>query len=421
MGPYWAFDSVSSSMKPRTRVWLPEALLLVTGAVAVTVIFAVTPLDIDAARVFYNPVGPDHWPLASHVPWSILYRSAPPIAASLLLVGLAILVAGYLRRHDRMIVHGTFLLLTVVLGPGLIINAVFKDHWDHPRPRDIVEFSGSLHYAVAPLRGEGGKSFPCGHCSVGFLCGAGWWVWKRRRPAWAYGSIALGIATGTALGLGRMAAGGHFLSDVVWSALLAWGVAHTLYYHVMRIPDHEGDSHGFGFARISATHLRQTLVTISVLGALAALIALFVTAHGRSFAMDIDLSSLTPTPRVLEITAPTANIDIEIVDSPAMTLHIEGELHGFGLPGSVLDTAVDLQDAAARSLRFRIEQRGLITDLDSSATIRVPPADLERIVVRLQHGDIRITDTTRAHVVASRRLHLDVGTGAGHVQGVAGR
>ena len=59
-------------------------------------------------------------------------------------------------------------------------------------------------------------------------------------------------------------------------------------------------------------------------------------------------------------------------------------------------------------LRFQIQQRGWITDLDSSATIRVPPADLERIVVRLQHGDIRITDTTSARVVATGRLRFDV-------------
>jgi lipid A 4'-phosphatase len=39
----------------------------------------------------------------------------------------------------------------------------------------------------------------------------------------------LGLAVGFALGLGRMAAGGHFLSDVIWSALLALGLAHALY------------------------------------------------------------------------------------------------------------------------------------------------------------------------------------------------
>jgi lipid A 4'-phosphatase len=407
------------TMKSQAHVWLPEALLWVTAVVVVTIAFAIAPLDIEAAGLFYNPSGPDHWPLASRLPWSVLYRSAPPITASLLGIGLIAIIAGRLRRNDKLLVHGTFLLLAVVLGPGLLINAVVKDHWNRPRPRDIAEFSGPLHYQVAPLRGEGGKSFPCGHCSVGFLCGAGWWVWRRRRPAWAYASLAFGLVTGTALGLGRMAAGGHFLSDVAWSALLAWGVGHALYYHVMCIHDHEEDTRGFVFAAMSMPRLRQALLALAVLGASGALIALFVTPHGRSFEMNVDLASLQPPPRVLEITAQTANIDIEVVDSPAMTLHVQGELHGFGLPGSLLDATVDSRDASNGVLRFQIQQRGWITDLDSSATIRVPPAELERIVVRLRQGDIRITDTTRARLVASGRLHLDLRTEAGHLQGAA--
>jgi hypothetical protein len=72
-------------------------------------------------------------------------------------------------------------------------------------------------------------------------------------------------------------------------------------------------------------------------------------------------------------------------------------------------------------LRFGIEQRGWITDLDASATIRVPPANLERIVVRLRRGNIRVADTTQARVVKSGRLAFDLRTEAGHVQGLSAR
>ena len=40
------------TMKPQAHVWLPEALLWVTAVVAVTIAFAITPLDIEAARLF---------------------------------------------------------------------------------------------------------------------------------------------------------------------------------------------------------------------------------------------------------------------------------------------------------------------------------------------------------------------------------
>jgi hypothetical protein len=53
--------------------------------VTVTFLFAVTPLDIDAARIFYSADVSDHWPLAAKLPWSVLYRLAPWITASLVL------------------------------------------------------------------------------------------------------------------------------------------------------------------------------------------------------------------------------------------------------------------------------------------------------------------------------------------------
>ena len=75
--------------------WLPEAKLLCAIAVAVTVVFAVTPLDIAAARVFYHAQGTDHWPLGSRWPWSALYRLAPYITASLLVIGVLGLLIGH--------------------------------------------------------------------------------------------------------------------------------------------------------------------------------------------------------------------------------------------------------------------------------------------------------------------------------------
>jgi hypothetical protein len=148
-----------------------DALVLACLGVTVTFLFAVTPLDIDAARIFYSADVSDHWPLAAKLPWSVLYRLAPWITASLVLVGLAGLIAGFACRRAAWRWQAVFVLLSVLLGPGLIINGIFKDHWDRPRPRDVVQFGGPMPYVIAPMRGQGGASFPCGHCSVGFLYG----------------------------------------------------------------------------------------------------------------------------------------------------------------------------------------------------------------------------------------------------------
>jgi hypothetical protein len=109
-----------------------------------------------------------------------------------------------------------------------------------------------------------------------------------------------------------------------------------------------------------------------------------------------------------------------LVDAPATEISIAGELHGFGLPGSRLDTHVELGLEPVPTLRYTIEQHGWFTDLDGVATARVPAGELERIVVRLERGNIRVTDATREGVVKKGKLKLDLRTSAGHVQSLAG-
>jgi len=397
------------------RNWLPEARLLCAIAVAVTVVFAVTPLDIAAARVFYHAQGTDHWPLGSRWPWSALYRLAPYITASLLVIGVLGLLIGHWRKRESWRENGIFLIFCIVIGPGLIINAVFKDHWDRPRPREVVEFGGALHYTPAPWRGEGGSSFPCGHCSVGFLYASGWWVWKRRRPGWARASLALGLIVGSTLGLGRMAAGAHFLSDVVWSALFALGLAHVL-YHTRQLTVRDDAIRSAAGSWPVWIRPNRTMTALALLGAAFVLMALFLTPHGKPFSTQIDLALLPRPPQVLEIAAPSANIDIVIGDFQKPQILAEGELHGFGWPGSRLETSVAMHELPVPTLSFQIAEQGWITDLSAWATLMVPPSQLRRIVVRMQRGNIRVTDATRSRVVGNGTLQLDLHTDSGSVQ-----
>ena len=386
-------------------------------AVVVTVLFAFSPLDIDVARVFYRSNAVEHWPLARRMPWSLLYAAAPWITASLVLIGLVALAAGILRDRRMWRLHAVFLLLSVVVGPGLLINTVFKDHWSRPRPREIVAFGGPLQYVPAPLPGrEAGASFPCGHCSVGFLYGAGWWIWKRRRPAWARTALAIGLLAGVALGAGRMAAGGHFLSDIFWSALLGYGVCHVLYYHVLRIHRRESPEYVAADTQRAQSHWHHMAVLLAALSAAGVLIALFATPHGTQLKTVIPLSSLPRAPQAFEFTARTMDLEIVLIDPPASQLSVEGELHGFGLPTSRLYASFDFKLEPLPTLRYRVEQKGWFTDLDGVATVLVPAAGLARVVVRLGHGNIRVQDKTRSGVIRSGVLHLDLKTASGHIQ-----
>jgi membrane-associated PAP2 superfamily phosphatase len=372
-------------------------------------LFASGALDVAAARAFYDPEPLDHWPLTHRLPWSLLYRAAPWATATLVVAGLAGLALGRNSTRREWRRAAVLVLLGVASGPGLLANALFKDHWQHPRPRDLIEFGGPLHYVPSPLIGtEGGASFPCGHCSVGFMFAAGWWIWRRRRPAWAAAALAGGLALGSLLGVGRMAAGAHFLSDIVWSALLAFGVLHVLWYHVLPAPA-AGDAVAGGAGR-----WRRVSTKVAAVAGAIVLLALFATPHGTALTERVPLHS--GSPRSLEVVADTANITVVLLDGSDSELAVDGELHGFGVPGSRLAARVENLSQPQPALRYRIESRGWLTDVDGMATLRVPAAAFDRVSVSLGRGNIRITDLTRSRVVATGRIRLELHTARGQIR-----
>jgi lipid A 4'-phosphatase len=380
-----------------------EAIVLVAIAALITSAFAAAPIDIAVARVFFSAADGDHWPLARQLPWSWFHRLGPFITISLVVIGLLALFSGRFKNNGFWRMSGIFLILSVLLGPGLIVNPIFKDHWDRPRPRDVVQFGGALQYTPAPLPGEGGDSFPCDQCSLGYLYASGWWLWKRRRPALARAFLALGLVVGLALGLGRMAAGEHFLSDVLWSALLAMGLAHILYYCVLRIPQQ-------GTSPIASLPGKRVMALLLILAAVARF------PHGERFTMHINPSHLPQPPQVLEVTARAANIEILIGDNSKPQIVLRGELHGLGLPANRLEASTAFRTEPVATLSYRIQQEGWVTDPNASATIHVPVGALTRIAVRLEQGNIRVIDTTTDHVVKSGKILLNLQTQDGNVQ-----
>ena len=41
-----------------------------------------------------------------------------------------------------------FLIATMALAPGLLVNVVLKDHWGRPRPIDVTQFGGTEHFVA---------------------------------------------------------------------------------------------------------------------------------------------------------------------------------------------------------------------------------------------------------------------------------
>jgi membrane-associated PAP2 superfamily phosphatase len=401
------------------RYWFPELAALLALAAAVTVLFSITRLDIEAARWFHHPSLADPWPVASQPVWHLFYRSAPWVTGSLAVAGAALLIAGLARgKSERFRLLGIFLLLCVAVGPGLIINGILKDHWGRPRPRQIVEFGGRLEYVppLLPARTHG-KSFPCGHCSVGYLYAAGWWVWRRRHPLRAAGSLAAGTALGTLLGFGRMAAGGHFISDVVWSGLIALGVAHALYYYILRIPARE-DTRELLYPRIERSPGWRGAAIASAVLFCAGIIGggLLASPHHEDLAARIRPADYPAVPETVEVIAGTLDVEILLAAETDGEIVCAGHVHGFGLPTSRIRAAWEFAARPVPTLRYRVSQTGWFTDIDGAARLRLPRGgNLRKVVVRVTRGDIAVIDESGGRSGPGGFPALDLHTSDGRI------
>jgi lipid A 4'-phosphatase len=121
------------------------------------------------------------------------------------------------------------LLIVLAIGPGLIVNGILKEHWGRARPRDVTQFGGTRSFTPALViadQCERNCSFSAGHPSAGFaLAALGYAYLSRRRRR---GAILAATGFGLLIGFARVAAGAHFLSDVLFSGLIVIGLAVVL-------------------------------------------------------------------------------------------------------------------------------------------------------------------------------------------------
>ena len=122
-----------------------------------------------------------------------------------------------------------FLILSLALGPGLLINFVLKDHWGRPRPATITQFGGPNEFFAPGMPGGAcpkNCSFPSGHAALAFWAVAPAALTPAR---WRRKAIGAALIYGLIIGTIRIAEGGHFLSDVLYAGLITCAVTHILY------------------------------------------------------------------------------------------------------------------------------------------------------------------------------------------------
>jgi len=200
-----------------------EFPVCVSILLVLTLVFRFTDLDVGLQNLFYSPeLG---WKYARTLFCTIIYQyGAWP---GLVMAGAAavmLCVACFRPNLASFRKPALFIVLLAAVGPGLVVNGFLKAQSGRPRPRDVVVFSGDHEFQRVGDKGEAGQgySFPSGHASMGFFLGAPYFIARRSNRRWAATWLAIGLVSGMLVGIGRMAQGGHFASDILW----AWGVVH---------------------------------------------------------------------------------------------------------------------------------------------------------------------------------------------------
>lgn len=225
-------------------------------AAATALIFLAFPnLDLFISGLFY--VQGRGFPAESDKAVQIV-RYLWRLSAWVIVIGAgALLLASALLSRPRPFGIGraalVFFLLLQGLGPGLLVNAVLKDHWGRARPSQVVEFGGTKRHDPPLLPTDqcnrncsfvgGEAAYAFSFMALGFLPGP-----TRRRRAW----FAFGAAFGVAVSTVRIAQGGHFASDCIFAGFLMLLIGWALHALIYRTPLPEGLSRWLGVSQESA-------------------------------------------------------------------------------------------------------------------------------------------------------------------------
>lgn len=205
-----------------------RVLALCLASAVVLLVFGLWPeLDLAASGYFFDGTG---FPLASD-PYNVALRWVLRVTPYLPFLAGLIILAGTRRLPDPILGLGrrgwAVIVLTFVLGPGLLVNLGLKANWGRARPRQVAEFGGDFLFTPAYQWADQcarNCSFVSGEVSgvTALSMALAALLMANRAHLGPRGFWVLASGVGALPFLSafqRISAGAHFLSDAILAAL----------------------------------------------------------------------------------------------------------------------------------------------------------------------------------------------------------
>ena len=347
---------------------IKNTLFLFSALVLMTIIIDYFSLDIKTASLFYQTYL-QKWILDDFSPCEWLYRYGTIPGLIIILTLFALWISSFIStrfcswRRDFLLCF-----LTIIIGGGIIANAVLKDNFGRPRPRQIKEFGGNWSYLpplVPGIPGKG-KSFPCGHCVMGFAPAAGLFLYYRSRK-FALTSLGTGLIYGSLVSITRIGQGAHLLSDALWSLGIILLTGSILYYFVLKPRLHYKN---VTLKKPSPLKLKL-MSAVSVLG-IVLMALIFLTR--RPFYNDIKIPlEINKEINKIQILTNLEKADFFILDSKIEKSGIDIEVKGFGFPNAeVLFRVSRNKRNDVLYLNIFADQHGYFSEKNVEAKLLIP-------------------------------------------------
>ncbi|MEN9373813.1 MAG: hypothetical protein RIR79_1365 [Pseudomonadota bacterium] len=211
---FTSFTSFTSFSKTPSLFWCLLAAFV--GLALVPTLW--TSLDFNAAA-WARSTNAVHWW------WVELINLYIPMVFRVMVI-LSLLTWGVLSAMKKAQKWGlvlAFVGIAGTVGPGVVVNMVFKENWHRARPYQVQEFGGEQHFTRATVIADqcyNNCSFVSGHTACGFFLASLLLIERNRRRRWLW--AAAGVGLGALIGFARMADSAHWLSDVLWAAPITW-------------------------------------------------------------------------------------------------------------------------------------------------------------------------------------------------------